>query len=177
MAVAAAYEHAARLSTDKEGKARRIVNAARAAYDAGRPMWANRLATEAVSSTNEPRLAAEATFIRAQVEYEATSPAADAALALEVIRSLNCLERLELSADSRLRPLVSGLIGWGRLFAGKPDSAVPLMRSLIGAAPTGMPWWRDGLQLGVLAVATTTFATTVQLVRLSDRSGPSARSC
>ncbi|MFI6741534.1 ATP-binding protein [Nonomuraea sp. NPDC050451] len=169
MAVAAAYERAARLSTDREGKARRIVNAARAAYDAGRPTWANRLAAEAVSSTDDPRLAAEATFIRAQVEYEATAPAADAALALEaaelvatsdpeaaasmlteaifaardacahglMVRSVTCLEKLNLSADSSLRPLAGGLIGWGRLFDGKPGSAVPLMRSLIGAAQAG----------------------------------------
>ncbi|MFG2003065.1 ATP-binding protein [Spirillospora sp. NPDC048911] len=83
MAVAAAYERAARLSTDAEGRARRIVNAARAAYDAGRPAWAARLAAEGAASTTEARLAAEATFIRAQVEYEATSPEADAVLALE----------------------------------------------------------------------------------------------
>ncbi|GLZ08489.1 transcriptional regulator [Actinomadura sp. NBRC 104412] len=82
-AVAAAYERAARLSTDREGKARRIVHAARAAYDAGRPDRATRLAAEAATLTAEPAVAAEAAFVRAQVEYERTSPAADAALALE----------------------------------------------------------------------------------------------
>lgn len=82
-AVAAAYERAARLSTDAEGKARRLVHAARAAYDAGRPDAATRLAEEAAHLTGEDGVIAEATFIRAQVEYERTSPAADAALALE----------------------------------------------------------------------------------------------
>jgi DNA-binding CsgD family transcriptional regulator len=83
VAVAAAYERAARLSTDQPGKARRMVNAARAAYDAGQPDWATRLAVEAASRTGEPAVAAEAAYIRAQVEYERTSPAADAELALE----------------------------------------------------------------------------------------------
>ncbi|SEG74091.1 regulatory protein, luxR family [Thermomonospora echinospora] len=82
-AVAAAYERAARLSTESGAKARRIVSAARAAYDAGQPDRATRLATEAASLTDEPAVVAEATYIRAQVEYERTSPAADAALALE----------------------------------------------------------------------------------------------
>ncbi|MFC5748364.1 ATP-binding protein [Actinomadura rugatobispora] len=82
-AVAAAYERAARLSVDREGRARRIASAARAAYDAGQPDRATRLAAEAASLTREPAVAAEALYVRAQVEYERTSPAADAALALE----------------------------------------------------------------------------------------------
>ncbi|MGP4022013.1 ATP-binding protein [Actinomadura sp. 3N407] len=82
-AVAAAYERAARLSTDPEGKARRLVHAARADYDAGRPDRATRLAAEAAQLTAEDGVIAEATFIRAQVAYERDSPAADAALALE----------------------------------------------------------------------------------------------
>ncbi|TDC51569.1 helix-turn-helix transcriptional regulator [Actinomadura sp. KC345] len=82
-AVAAAYERAARLSTDPEGKARRLVHAARADYDAGRPDRATRLAAEAAHLTAEDGVIAEAAFIRAQVAYERESPAADAALALE----------------------------------------------------------------------------------------------
>nr|WP_055501685.1 helix-turn-helix transcriptional regulator [Nonomuraea pusilla] len=82
-AVADAYERAARLSTEREGGARRIVSAARAAYDAGQPGRATRLAVEAASLTREPGVAAEAAFVRAQVAYERDSPAADAALALE----------------------------------------------------------------------------------------------
>ncbi|MCP9953492.1 LuxR C-terminal-related transcriptional regulator [Actinomadura madurae] len=81
-AVAAAYERAARLSTAAESKARRLVQAARAAYDAGRPDQATRLAAEAEHHTADAGIVAEATFVRAQVAYERTSPAADAALAL-----------------------------------------------------------------------------------------------
>ncbi|MEO3826599.1 AAA family ATPase [Actinomadura sp. B10D3] len=81
-AVAAAYERAARLSTAAESKARRLVQAARAAYDAGRPDQATRLAGEAEHHTADAGIVAEATFVRAQVAYERTSPAADAALAL-----------------------------------------------------------------------------------------------
>ncbi|WP_433479735.1 ATP-binding protein [Spirillospora sp. CA-142024] len=82
-AVAAAYERAARLSTEPEGKARRLVHAARACYDAGRPDQATRLAAEAEQLTGQDGVVAEATFIRAQVAYERVSPAADAALALQ----------------------------------------------------------------------------------------------
>ncbi|XRQ16741.1 ATP-binding protein, partial [Actinomadura welshii] len=82
-AVAAAYERAARLGTDPEARARRLVHAARAAYDAGRPDQATRLAAEAARLTRRDAVIAEATFVRAQVAYERTSPAADAALALE----------------------------------------------------------------------------------------------
>ncbi|WP_336208569.1 ATP-binding protein [Nonomuraea sp. LPB2021202275-12-8] len=83
VAVALAYERAARLSADQEGKAQRIVRAARSAYDAGRPGWATRLATEAAALTDRPAVVAEAIYVRAQVAYESTSPAADAALALQ----------------------------------------------------------------------------------------------
>ncbi|MEU9843657.1 LuxR C-terminal-related transcriptional regulator, partial [Actinomadura sp. NPDC048032] len=63
-------------------KARRLVHAARASYDAGRPDQAARLAEEAEHLSAEDGVVAEATFIRAQVAYERTSPAADAELAL-----------------------------------------------------------------------------------------------
>ncbi|WP_121433913.1 helix-turn-helix transcriptional regulator [Actinomadura pelletieri] len=85
-AVAAAYERAARLSTEPEGRARRIVHAARAAYDAGRPDDATRLAEEAAHLTGDDAVIAEAMFVQAQVAYERTSPAADAALALKGAR-------------------------------------------------------------------------------------------
>lgn len=81
-AVAAAYERAAQLSSDPTRAAHRTMNAARAAYDAGRPAWATRLAIQAASLIDDPIVAAEAAFIRAQVEYEQTSPAAAAAMAL-----------------------------------------------------------------------------------------------
>lgn len=83
MAVAAAYDRAGRLSVDPERKARRFLLAARAAYDAGKTDRATRLAREASALTAERGIIADATHIRAQAEYELTSPAADAELALE----------------------------------------------------------------------------------------------
>ncbi|MBL1076902.1 AAA family ATPase [Nocardia sp. 2] len=82
MAVSAAYDRAGRLSVDPERKAHRILRAARAAYDAGNADRATRLAVEAVSLTGDLEIHAAATHIRAQVEYERTSPAADAELSL-----------------------------------------------------------------------------------------------
>ncbi|MEV0107779.1 AAA family ATPase [Nocardia sp. NPDC050799] len=83
MAVAAAYDRAGRLSTNREHRARRFLAAARAAYDAGKPDRATRLAAEAAALTGDRGIAADAIHIRAQVEYERTSPAADGELALE----------------------------------------------------------------------------------------------
>ncbi|MGW0177812.1 helix-turn-helix transcriptional regulator [Nocardia sp. NPDC003345] len=82
MAVSAAYDRAGRLSVDPERKAHRILLAARAAYDAGKPDRATRLAAEAAALTHDRGIAAAATHIRAQVEYERTSPGTDAELAL-----------------------------------------------------------------------------------------------
>ncbi|MCF2530329.1 helix-turn-helix transcriptional regulator [Yinghuangia soli] len=86
MAVSAAYEHAARLSPDADPRARRMAKAAHAAYDAGRPDRAARLAAEVITLTADPGTVAAAMHLRAQVEYERTSPAADAALALDAAR-------------------------------------------------------------------------------------------
>jgi DNA-binding CsgD family transcriptional regulator len=86
MAVSAAYDRAGRLSVDPELKARRIAKAALAAYDAGKPDRAARLAVEVTSLTTDPALIAEATLLRGQIEYERTSPEADAALACEAAR-------------------------------------------------------------------------------------------
>ncbi len=83
MAVSAAYDRAARLSADPEHRARRVLLAARAAYDAGRPDRADRLATEATALTTDNGIRAAATHIKAQIEYERTSPARDAELALQ----------------------------------------------------------------------------------------------
>ncbi|MEU8139614.1 ATP-binding protein [Streptodolium elevatio] len=86
MAVSAAYDRAGRLSVDPGLKARRIAKAAAAAYDAGKPDRAARLAVEVTSLTADPGLVAEATLLRGQIEYERTSPEADAALASEAAR-------------------------------------------------------------------------------------------
>ncbi|WP_218021241.1 ATP-binding protein [Nocardia crassostreae] len=83
MAVSAAYDRAGRLSVDPARKAHRILLAARAAYDAGKPDRATRLAAEAAALTEDLGILADATHIRAQVEYERTSPAADAELSLQ----------------------------------------------------------------------------------------------
>ncbi|SFO94574.1 regulatory protein, luxR family [Amycolatopsis arida] len=83
MAVSAAYDRAGRLSTDNERKARRLGKAAQAAYDAGKPDRAVRLAAEVASLTEDPSILADALSLRAQVEYERTSPAVDATLALD----------------------------------------------------------------------------------------------
>ncbi|MEU8895731.1 AAA family ATPase [Nocardia sp. NPDC048505] len=82
MAVSAAYDRAGRLSVDPAPRARRLLLAARAAYDAGRTDRATRLAAEAAALTGDTGIAADATHIRAQIEYERTSSAADADLAL-----------------------------------------------------------------------------------------------
>ena len=81
MAVSAAYDRAGRLSVDPELKAQRIAKAALAAYDAGKPDRAARLAVEVTSLTTDPGTIADATLLRGQIEYERTSPEADAALA------------------------------------------------------------------------------------------------
>ncbi|MFI1488770.1 hypothetical protein [Streptomyces sp. NPDC020747] len=85
MAVSAAYDRAARLSIDGGRKATRLSLAAQAeqaAFDAGRADRAARPAAEAESYADDPRIKAEAMFVRAQVEYDRTSPAADAELAM-----------------------------------------------------------------------------------------------
>ncbi|WP_218920415.1 hypothetical protein [Lentzea guizhouensis] len=56
-------------------KARRIAKAALAAYDAGKPDRAARLAVEVTSLTTDPALVADATLLRGQIEYERTSRA------------------------------------------------------------------------------------------------------
>ncbi|GAA2559516.1 ATP-binding protein [Pseudonocardia hydrocarbonoxydans] len=82
MAVCAAYDRAARLSTDDDRRARRLTLAAQAAWDGGRADRAARLAAEAESYGRDPRVVAAAMFVRAQVEYDRTAPRADADLAL-----------------------------------------------------------------------------------------------
>ena len=86
MAVSAAYDRAGRLSVDPELKAQRIAKAALAAYDAGKPDRAARLAVEVTSLTTDPGTIADVTLLRGQIEYERTSPEADAALACQAAR-------------------------------------------------------------------------------------------
>jgi DNA-binding CsgD family transcriptional regulator len=80
---ARALERAAQLSGAPADRARRLVLAARAAYDAGRLDRAAELAAAGRSMTERPGEAAEAGWVLAQVAYERRSPAEASALALE----------------------------------------------------------------------------------------------
>lgn len=151
-AVATAYERAARLSTEPEGKARRLVHAARASYDAGRPDQATRLAEEAEHLTAHDGVVAEATFIRAQVAYERTSPAADAELALrgaaliagsDPEQAVSMLTEAVWSArDAGAHDLVRRgveLLGTVRLPAGSPKAPVAAALIAYGRLADGAP--------------------------------------
>jgi DNA-binding CsgD family transcriptional regulator len=143
MAVSAAYERAARLSTDTDAKAHRIAKAARAAYDAGRPDQTARLATEAASLTHEPAVVAEATFLNAQVAYERTSPEADVTLALEAAaliihrdpeRTVSMLtEAVGAGRDACAHDLIRQAVHHLQTLRLPPDSdLVPLVEAEIG---------------------------------------------
>ncbi|MBC3986793.1 AAA family ATPase [Streptomyces sp. AC536] len=160
MAVSAAYERAGRLSTDRERKARRIARASQAAFDAGKADRAARLAAEALALTADTGVRADAIYTRGAVEYERTSPRADAELTLEaaaLVRDTDP-ERAALTlyeaahaarhgashdlvrhAADLMRgftppepwaPVVGALLGWAELFAGRPELAVGPMRAL-----------------------------------------------
>lgn len=160
MAVSAAYDRAGRLSADRELKARRIALASQAAFDAGKADRAARLAAEALSLTTDTGVRADAIYTRGAVEYERTSPRADAELAIgaaELVRdtdperaALNFFEAVHAArhgaAHDLLRrvvdlmrgftppehwaPVVAALFGWAELFAGRPEAAVGPMREL-----------------------------------------------
>ncbi len=162
MAVSTAYDRAGRLSTDPEQKARRILAAARAAYDAGKPDRATRLAAEAAALTSDNGIAADATHIRAQVEYERTSPAQDAIVAMaaadlvpddparavfiltEVICAARDAARYDLLRDgvARMRKLTlppelavhaQAQIAWADFLDGRRAAAGPLLAAQIAA--------------------------------------------
>jgi DNA-binding CsgD family transcriptional regulator len=80
---ARALERAAQLSGDRPARARRLVEAARAAYDAGQLDRATELATAGGGLTDRPAEAADAGLVLAQVAYERGSPAEASALALD----------------------------------------------------------------------------------------------
>ncbi|WP_040836039.1 ATP-binding protein [Nocardia brevicatena] len=79
-AVAHALEHSARLSADPDRRSRRLVGAARAAYDAGALERAAECASAAADLTTSESVLAEATWIQAQIAYENESPATASAL-------------------------------------------------------------------------------------------------
>ncbi|REF00711.1 ATP-binding protein [Thermomonospora umbrina] len=82
-AVATALERAAHLGTDRVLRGRRLVGAARAAYDAGWLDRAAELSAGGAELTTDESTLAEAAWIRAQVAYERESPAAAATLMLD----------------------------------------------------------------------------------------------
>ncbi|MEU0468108.1 LuxR C-terminal-related transcriptional regulator [Amycolatopsis sp. NPDC006131] len=167
MAVCAAYERAGRLSADRELKARRIARASQAAFDAGKADRAARLAAEALALTADTGVRTDAIYTRGAVEYERTSPRADAELTLEaaaLVRdtdperaALTLYEAahaarhgaahdvLERAADlmrgltppEHWAPVIAALLGWAELFAGRPEAAVGPMRDLHTATPGG----------------------------------------
>ncbi|GAA2101588.1 LuxR family transcriptional regulator [Streptomyces albiaxialis] len=166
MAVSAAYDRAGRLSTDRERKARRIARASQAAFDAGKADRAARLAAEALSLTTDPGVRTDAIYTRSAVEYERTSPRADAELAVEaaaLVRDSDpertALTLFEAAHAARhgaahdlfqraaelmrgftppedWAPVVAALLGWAELFDGRPELAVGPMRALRTAVRT-----------------------------------------
>ncbi|WP_412516032.1 AAA family ATPase [Actinomadura madurae] len=167
MAVSAAYERAGRLSADRELKARRIARASHAAFDAGKADRAARLAAEALSLTTDPGIRADAIYTRGAVEYERTSPRADAELTIEAAAFMRDIDPeraaltlfeaahaarhgaahdlLQRAADlmrgftppERWAPVVAALAGWAELFAGRPELALGPMRDLHTATRGG----------------------------------------
>ncbi|WP_232665474.1 ATP-binding protein [Pseudonocardia sp. TRM90224] len=91
-AAAHALERAAQLGADHSANGRRLVAAARAAYDAGRLDHAVELATSGIALTSEPGDVAEAGWIQAQVAYERHSPAEAAARALDAAEPVLALD-------------------------------------------------------------------------------------
>ncbi|PRX99719.1 helix-turn-helix transcriptional regulator [Allonocardiopsis opalescens] len=166
-AVSAAYERAGRLSADRELKARRIARASQAAFDAGKADRAARLAAEAIALTTDPGVRADAIYTRGAVEYERTSPRADAELTIEAAAfmrdtdperaALTLFEAAHAARHGAAHDLlqraaelmrgftpprewasvVAALLGWAELFAGRPELAVGPMRDLHTAARGG----------------------------------------
>jgi DNA-binding CsgD family transcriptional regulator len=68
-AAAAALQRAAELSADDEARGRRLVAAASAAWDAGQPERATRLADAALPLVGDPRIRAELDHIRGEVGF------------------------------------------------------------------------------------------------------------
>lgn len=167
IAVCAAYERAGRLSADRELKARRVARASQAAFDAGKADRAARLAAEALALTTDIGVRADAIYTRGAVEYERTSPRADAELTLEaaaLVRdtdpertALTLYEAVHaarhgaahdlvqraadlmrgFTAPDHWAPSVAALLGWAELFAGRPELAVGPMRDLHSAERGG----------------------------------------
>lgn len=160
-----ALERAAQLSSHTADRGRRLVAAARAAYDAGQLDRAADLAAGGASLTDEAGEAAEAAWIRAQVAYERTSPAEASRLAVEAAapvlavdpdRAVAVLAEATWCARDAADPsllgrcaeqlrgirggpvvLVDGLVGFTDLLRGDVAIAVKPMRAMHDAARNG----------------------------------------
>lgn len=160
MAVSAAFERAGRLSVGEQSMGRRIAGAAQAAFDAGKPDRASRLAAEALALATDPDVRAEAIYVRGAVAYERASPRTDAELTIEAatlvretdpeLAALNLYEAVhaarhgaahdlldqaadlmrDLTPPPHWAPVVGALVGWAELFEARPDLAVGPMRAL-----------------------------------------------
>ncbi|GAB3954173.1 LuxR family transcriptional regulator [Kribbella albertanoniae] len=163
MAMSVAYERAGRLSVDPQPRARRIARAAQAAFDAGKPDRAARLAAEALSLTTDPGIRAEAIYAQGAVAYERTSPRIDAELTIEagaLVRdtdpeqaALNLYEAVHAARHGAAHDLlqratdllreftpprhweivVATFLGWQELFSGRPEPGVGPTRELLAA--------------------------------------------
>ncbi|MGH3861671.1 helix-turn-helix transcriptional regulator, partial [Actinokineospora sp.] len=126
----------------------------------GRADRAARLAAEALSLTTDAGVRADATYTRGAVEYERTSPRADAELTAEAAALMrdtdperaalllfetvhaarhgaahDILQRAAelmrgFTPPQHWAPVVAALVGWAELFAGRPELAVGPMREL-----------------------------------------------
>jgi hypothetical protein len=158
-AAARALERAAQLSSEPAVRGRRLVAAARTAYDAGQLDRAAELAAAGGAQVEQPGEAAEAAWIRAQVAYERTSPAEASALALDAAAPVlttdparavsvlteatwcardaadvdllrRCAEQLR-SVRGGPTTVIHSLVGFTDLLRGDIEAGVPPMRSLL----------------------------------------------
>jgi DNA-binding CsgD family transcriptional regulator len=156
-AAARALDRAAQLTGARAIRGRRLVAAARAAYDAGQLDRAVELAGTGAELTDAPGELAEAGWIRAQVAYERTSPAEASRLALEAAAPVlavepdlavsilieatwcardsadpallrRCAERLR-SIPEGPAPLIDALVGFVDLLCGDITEAIEPMRN------------------------------------------------
>jgi DNA-binding CsgD family transcriptional regulator len=154
-AAAQALDRAAQLTSTPAARGRRLVAAARAAYDAGQLDRAVELAAAGAELADAPAEVAEAGWIRAQVAYERTSPAEAARIALAAAAPVlvtepdlavsilteaawcardaadpallrACAERLRSIPDGPTQ-LIDGLVGFVGLLCGDVAGAVEPM--------------------------------------------------
>jgi DNA-binding CsgD family transcriptional regulator len=111
---ARALERAAQLSGARPDRARRLVESARAAYDAGQLQRAAELASAGQALTERPIEAADAGLVLAQVAYERGSPAQDSALALDAAEPI-----LSIDPDRAVAMLIEAV--WCARDAGDPE--------------------------------------------------------